>query len=518
MSTTNPRKVPPGALPFLPRLAAAMIAALLTTLLGVPCARANAPADETANGTSGPGPSDSAALELEPCFKGGLSEALRCGSLDARENPDDPDSRTISLEIAILLARSPDPAPDPLFILAGGPGQAATRMIPFAAHAFDAVREHRDLVFVDQRGTGKSNPLACELGTEAVFNDTERLGEMLGACLRTLEQKADLRRYTTFHAMPDLDRVRAALGYQSINLWGGSYGTRAAMVYQALYPEHTRAVVLDGTAPFATRLPMFYARDAQRAFDRLLEDCAADPGCAARYVDLGTTFASLLERLERQPAELAVPHPRTGEPLEGTLDRAAFTGALRGILYSAERAGLVPFLVERAAAGDFAPLLAAALQMVDGTSATMSLGMTFAVLCSEDYPRIDRTEADAVAAGTFLGSEGLALWHTACALWPRAELPDGFEQLAPSKVPALLLSGDLDPVTPPTWGEATLELFPQGRHLVVPGTGHNTSHVGCVPRLIADFLDTADAASLDASCVEKVVRPPFVVGFQGVEP
>ena len=460
-------------------------------------------------------------LDLAPCHVAGSQEALRCGTLDVPENPDDPASRTLSLAVVVAPARGPEPAPDPLFILAGGPGQAATDLVRLATLAFDGVRAERDLVFVDQRGTGSSNALVCDLEAvlgSSVFGGSPDVSAALEVCLETLETHADLGLYTTFHAMPDLDRVREALGYETINLWGGSYGTRAAMVYQELFPERTRSLVLDGSAPFETRLPMFYARDAQRAWDLLVADCAADTACRDRYGDLQASFETLLATLDDEPATVQIPDPRSGEPLDLTVRGGDLANALRAILYSSQRAALVPFLIERALAGDYAPWVATTTQMTAATAKTMSLGMTFSVLCSEDHPRIDPEAALKATEGTFLGTEVLEVWRDACTLWPKATLPPGFDQLSESAVPALILSGEADPVVPPEWGEETLARFENGRHLTVPGTGHNTSHVGCIPDLIAEFLDTTDARGLEASCVEDVERPPFTLGYAGPAP
>lgn len=485
---------------------AALITALLvSTALSIP-----ATAQSTATGSQ-------ATLELERCHLDGLSDEVRCGTFDVLENPDDPNSRTITLNLAVAPAEAPDPKPDPIFILAGGPGQAATEIAPQVIGAFRDLRKTRDLVFVDQRGTGQSNPLDCELGDDLDLTD-EFPSQVLIDCQDTLREKADLTRYTTFHAMPDLELVRQALGYGPINLWGASYGTRAAMVFQELFPESTRSVILDGAAPFEVTLPLYFARDAQRALDMLFDDCEADDACKGRFPDLRSDFDTLVTRLGEEPVEFTIPHPRTGEPTTMTATAQGVSGALRGILYSTQAASLVPLMIQQALDGDFRTLAATGMVVGQSFTDTMSLGMLYSVVCTEDYPRIDREQIASVTADTFLGAVAIEPWMEVCEGWTKAELPAGFENLSTSQVPALLLSGDADPVVPPEWAESVRSFLPNSLHVIVPGIGHNTSHVGCVPDLITDFVEAASVADLDASCVESIERPPFFVSFAGSEP
>ena len=458
-------------------------------------------------------------VQLAPCHLEDLSEELLCGTLAVPEDREAEGGRELQLNIAVAPAKGASAAPDPVFVLAGGPGQGATEIVGHAVRALDDVREKRDLVFVDQRGTGRSNPLDCP--SEGILELLSASGlplEQIEDCRDHLLEEADLSLYTTFHAMPDLEAVRQALGYGPINLWGVSYGTRAAMVFQQLFPDSTRSVVLDGMAPFGVKLPVHNAREAQRALDHWFEACAGDTACAARYPNLRETWNDLLAQLEAEPREITLDHPRTMESLNLTVTRDLMAGFLRGILYNAELSATVPFLIERAAQGDLTPILTVGLRFLGGVQKTMSVGMMFSVLCPEDLSRIEPGEMEALAQGTFLGIAGSQEMFEVCEVWPKADLPEGFEQLAESAVPALLLSGDLDPVVPPVWGEATAEFLTNSLHVVVPHVGHNVSHVGCVPSLITQFLEQASVADLDASCVNDVVRPAFTHGFAGPMP
>ena len=458
-------------------------------------------------------------LVLEPCHITGVPEELRCGVFEVLENPEQPDGRRIPLRVVVAPAGGGNPAPDPVFVMAGGPGQGATELVVPTLRALADVRKRRDLVFVDQRGTGSSNALDCELGDPfASLADANLPVDDLRTCRDQLITQADLTRYTTFHAMPDLDAVRQALGYDLINFWGVSYGTRASLVYRHLYPESTRALVLDGLAPFEVKLPAHNSREAQRALDLWFDACEAESACAERFPNLRQRFDALLTRLEAEPLQVEATHPRTGESLDLLLDRARFTGMLRGILYSADLAAMVPLLIERLEAEDAGPLLALGAQLASGGMSMMSLGLTFSVLCAEDVTRVNREELMALSEGTFLGEAGWKDWLEMCGEWPVATLPEGFADLSPGDTPALLLSGVLDPVVPPEWGEVTRRILPGALHLEVPGTGHNVSHQGCVPDLIAEFLEMGSTEGLDTECVGSVRRPPFTLHLSGPLP
>lgn len=455
-------------------------------------------------------------IALEPCHIKDFEEEVRCGTLKVPENRASRTGRTIDLQVAVLPALRPESAPDPLFILAGGPGQGARSYAPFVRSAFKEVRRSRDVVLVDVRGTGASNPLDCDLGDPLEFLGME--GEALDPtpCLKGL--KGDPRFYTSEPIVDDLDDVRAALGYERINLWGGSYGTRAALVYARRHGEHVRSVVLDGAAPFEIELPLHNAWGAQRALNRLLADCTAEPACRAAFPRLGEELREVLARLDRAPVHVSLRHPQTNRPVELTISRSAFASGIRGMLYMPTHASLIPYMVHAAALGDFSPMAALSLQTAAWSTETMSLGMTLSVLCAEDVQRISNEEAERAIRGTFLGRSEIDTWRQMCSKWPRGPLPAEVDRVRQLPMPALILSGDLDPVTPPRWGEAMKAHFPKALHVVVPGTGHNTSTTGCVPDLIAQFIEKGSAAGLDAECVQTVRRPPFVIDPSGTAP
>jgi pimeloyl-ACP methyl ester carboxylesterase len=463
------------------------------------------------------GTSPERSMSLTPCRLDGLGAAAECGSLRVFEDRERQAGRQIDLRVALVPALAARPRPDPLFILVGGPGQAATQAGAQLAETLSAVRQQRDIVLVDQRGTGGSNPLACESDRlqplAEAFAPRSELAEMR-ACHASLD--ADTTLYATPVAMADLDEVRARLGYATINLWGGSYGTRAALVYLRQYPERVRSVILDGSAPTALTLPLYVARDAQRALDLLFDDCAADADCQRTFPSARADFQALLASLEAQPLETTVVHPRLGQSTPLRIERAGVASAVRNMLYVPQLAGLLPLAIERTKASDYGAFVAAFDAFTSGVQ--VSTGMFLSIVCAEDVPRFDEQRAAALTQGTFLDGKWLLDLKVQCESWPAARLPDAYFEPVVSDVPSLLLSGNLDPVTPPSWGELVAQGLPRSRHIVVPGAGHGTTPLGCLPDLIADFLEDLEPSQLDASCVERIQRPPYFTSLQGPQP
>lgn len=441
-----------------------------------------------------------------------------CGTLSVWENRSAKTGRKIALKIVILPGLRREPAPDPLFFLAGGPGQGAAKMASVIRDLFRNIQTDRDIVLVDQRGTGDSNPLECKPGDDDDFNQDPNVAvEKLRACVTSLESKADLKQYTTPIAMDDLDDVRDYLGYAKIDLYGGSYGTRAAIVYTRRHEPHVRAVILDGVAPTDMRLPLYMARDSERALDLLLRDCDKDAGCRKRYPNLGERFRKLLAQLSAHPQHVKLIHPRTGVETEVDVRRLTVAGATFAALYSPQVAALLPLLIERAEQGDFQGFLALG-QMNEGMAETMAEGMHFSVVCSEDAPRISPGSIAQESDGTFLGAEAADWRAKTCDFWPHAAMDSAYYDIQGTAVPALILSGELDPVTPPQWGQQVAARWTNSRHIVVPGMGHGTLANGCVMKVMREFLNDGSAAHLNVDCIQRVKRPPFFLGPAGPDP
>jgi pimeloyl-ACP methyl ester carboxylesterase len=462
-------------------------------------------------------PATSGRLELKECRVAGVDRAALCGTLPVPENRHIAGGREIPIHVVVLPATSRAKQPDPIFWFAGGPSQAASDFARPALSMLAGLASKRDIVLVDQRGTGKSNGLHCRLddlldSAQREVKDRARANaEALKACMSALSERADLTQYTTTHAMADIDAVRAALGVERINLWGGSYGTRAAQEYLRRYPRHVRSVVLDGVVPPTLVLGAAFATDAAQAWRRTLEDCGKDPVCRARHPDLDAGFVKLLGALRAQPRRLTLADPLDGQPREVVLDDEVVKGVLFTTLYVPEALALVPHMIQRAQAGDFAPMAALATLMAGEEQRKNGIGMRLSVICAEDIPRLATARGHAQSAtnaepfGEFFVREFLR----ACEGWPRGEVREDYFAPLKSDVPVLLLSGALDPVTPPAYGEDVRKSLPRSLHLVAPNLGHGVSSRGCAPKLIRQFVENASVDGLDGECLKRIPRPTF---------
>lgn len=465
-----------------------------------------------------PSAGTSAIDRLAPCTVDQGPTDAYCGTYRVYEDREAKQGRQFDLRIVLLPALDADAKPDPVFFLAGGPGQGAAEMADAIKEMLRRVQTTRDIVLVDQRGTGDSHPLTCDPGTDRIedIGEPDEVGlARLRACMEGYD--ADLTKYVTSIAMDDLDDVRAYLGYERINIVGGSYGTRAGLVYLRQHPDRVRSIVLDGVAPTNMRLPMFFARDAQRALDRLLADCEANAACRARYPDLAGRVRAVFERLEQSPPRVRLVHPRTGEAAEVVFRAGYAAGVLHGALYSPLVSSLVPALIERAERNDFQGLLALGT-MSERAAENMAIGLQLSILCSEDHPFITPEDAEQATAGTVFARHLLSWRIQACDMWPKAQLPQGYREPVVSDVPALVLSGALDPVTPPDWGAQAAQHLSRSKHVVAAGTGHGVLSTGCGQAMVRAFIDAGSAEGLDTSCASAIARPPFFLTPAGPDP
>jgi pimeloyl-ACP methyl ester carboxylesterase len=442
----------------------------------------------------------------------------KCGNLLVYEDRVSNTGRQISLKVAVIPAVSRNPAPDPLFFLTGGPGQAATESFVFLSPAFDRIHLKRDIVLVDQRGTGKSNPLVCPTTEESITDDTPdaELAEFLAQCIAEIDARPEL--FTTSIAMQDLDDVRNALGYERINLYGVSYGTRAALTYMGLFPERVRSAILDGVVPQDEPIGLTLGEDAQRALDLMFERCANQPGCAKEFPDLRFEFTQLLKNLRAEPVDVSLPHPVSGEETEMFFTADKFATAVRLFTYSQETVALLPFMIHTAFTENEYNLMVSNYLIVAGDlEESITEGMGYSVLCSEDIPFISIEEARKNNADTYLGAETIDQLFEICKTWPHTPTPASFKQPIRSDTPVLLLSGEADPVTPPSNGDQVAATLSHSLHLVAPGQGHNIIYRGCIPILASEFIENTDT-EMDVSCVDKIQPSPFFVNYSGPVP
>jgi pimeloyl-ACP methyl ester carboxylesterase len=463
---------------------------------------------------------DTSSLELHTCellVPGTpLSVVGECGWLDVAENPDEPDGRRIEIHVARIPARGRVAEPDPLVFFAGGPGQAATEAWPLVSQALRKVNENRDILLVDQRGTGQSNPLKCpeiELD-EALAQDWGELARTTRECLESVD--GDPRFYTTTIAMHDIDRARAALGYEIVNLFGGSYGTRAAQVYLRLFPERVRTVVLDGVVPQALILGTEHAAKLDQTLDRVLNACDADPDCAEAFPGTAGKLDALAARLEETPVEVTVEHPSTGELVTLSYDREVLASSLRFLAYSSDTQAMLPLLIHEAWQEQrFDRLASQMLIAATGLQQSISQGMEMSVMCAEDYPFFPQEpDTDSYLMGDMI--------HKAvgiqCSIWPQGPLPDGFHEPVTADVPVLLLSGELDPVTPPEYGDAVAAQFEEATHLVARGQGHIVTTRGCMGELVSEFIKAGEFGEVDTGCMMQMQRTPYFLSLTGPTP
>ena len=456
-----------------------------------------------------------------PSQLGAPGVEAQCGSLPVAENPALPQGRKITLNIAWIPAdEDGEKAPDPVFLLAGGPGQSATGSYPAVAAAFKDVLKQRGVVLVDQRGTGKSNPLQCPDLAEGDPSLDEAAAEQsmlaaVGRCREALAKRADLRYYTTSDAVRDLEAVREAIGADTINLLGISYGTRVAQQYARAHPRHTRTLVLDSVAPNDLFLGNDFARNLESALDLQFARCGKIPACATALGDPRGQLDALMARLEADPPLVTYRDASTGQSRQERLLPAHIAGLARMYAYSPMVSSILPLLIHEGAQGRYDGLMALSKMLGSQLSDQMAYGMQLSVICSEDA---DGLQDDPAMASSLLGNSLVAGLVAQCAAWPKGKRPADFHAPLASDVPALLLSGELDPVTPPAYAARVVKTLPKGRALVLRGQGHNVIGAGCMPKLFAQFLETADAKALDAKCLDKLAYTPPFTSFNGWGP
>jgi pimeloyl-ACP methyl ester carboxylesterase len=449
--------------------------------------------------------------KLKPCRLSGIDEKLLCGQLTVFENRLTRTGRTIELNVVVLPAVDQKTKAEPLFDLAGGPGAAATDGAMFYAHEGKEGRRRRDVVLVDQRGTGKSNPLSMPTKKTPQHYLSEMYPvDYVKSLRQTLEQRADLTQYTTSIAMDDLDDVRAWLGYDRINLIGESYGTRAALVYMRQHPERVRTVTLIGVAPTYLKMPMYHAQAAARAMELLLQQCEQDAQCHEAFPQIRDDWSGVLSQLEREPARVDYSPSDESAPVKLEIQRDIFAEKIRTWMYGRDQASRIPLIVHQAAQGDFTPFLREAIR--PSIPDFIADGMYLSVTCAEDVPFINQEEAAKLNAGNPFGNYRVFQQTRACSMWLQGKIPPDFREPVSSNIPVLIFSGNMDPVTPPQRGEEVARYLPNSRHVIIPQAGHGFDGLAepeCAGRIIMEFLEKGEAEDLEVGCLERMVRPPF---------
>ena len=464
---------------------------------------------------------DSNQIEFSNCMLSlpgtNLTASARCGSLDVPENPAEPEGRQITLNIAMAPATGKSTEPDPVFFFAGGPGQAASETWVMLRGMLSKIRKNRDIVMIDQRGTGGSNKLACKSELEEDLNqeiDLDLIRTETEKCLAELD--GDPHFYTTTIAMGDYNRVREAMGYDRINLMGVSYGTRAAQVYLRLFPETVRTVTLDSVVPMQLALGQEHSPMLDRSVQAVFEDCAADETCNSLYPHQAEELKALFKQLRENPRQITIINPVSGEPQEMLVSADTLAVAIRFLSYTSETQALIPLLVHEAlSTGDLSRLASQAILVMTGLNEMLSKGMELSVMCSEDYPYFDFS---ADYSDSFMGNIMLEIINLQCKVWPHDDAPADFHEAVKSEVPVLLMSGERDPVTPPHYAAQTASTFPNNMNLVARGQAHSVMNNDCMRNITTEFIENGSVEDLDTSCVENIQPSPFFTSLLGPDP
>jgi len=491
-------------------LAAAAALAAVPLLLGVPRGGAAAAAPPATLALS--------ACRLEHPLELS-SEAARCGVLEVPEDRDARDGAKIGLRVAVVPALNRNSRAAPLFLLAGGPGQSAVDLYTSLAAAFARVNRDHSIVMVDQRGTGRSSPLRCDYPDDwDTSEEIARIRAATSACLAKYGPR--VRHYTTRNAVRDLDEVRRALGFASIDLYGSSYGTRVAEEYMRRYPEAVHAVILDGVVDPQSALGPDTPIDGERALEHILARCQELRSCAEAYPQLPQELATLRQRFGPELVPVTLPDPSTGAQVTVPFNRSLLGAALRFLSYSGAEAALLPALIHAAAGGNLAPLAAQALMMGRQIGDQLAIGMQNSVICSEDFPHFKAlTEAERLALEkTYQGVAQLDALAAICAIWPQGPVDADLHAPLRSDIPTLLLSGEDDPVTPPEAAERAAQGLTRHRAVLLAGEGHGQLATGCVPKLMAQFLDAEEPERIDLGCLSTHVAPAFFLSPTGPAP
>jgi len=462
-------------------------------------------------------------LQLEDCRidagPGSPSIKARCGTLIRPLDPSGEVPGEIELRVAVVPALNLTPEPDPLVPIAGGPGQGSVQFYSSYFWAFEDIRRNRDILLIDQRGTGESATMDCAYDDDMIEVEysVELTVEYTERCLAELPY--DPRFFTTSVAVTDMEAVREALGYPSLNLYGVSYGTRVAQHFARRYPDSTRTLVIDGVAPPQISLGPEIATESQKAVDKIIARCAADESCNERFPGLAEDFRRVVADLREVGVEISVPHPSTGRPEELLFGSGELAAAIRLLAYHPNSIALLPLLIHEAGKGNLVPLGSQYQMTMIAMMDALALGMHNAVVCTEDVPFYDPSTIDYDGLeASFMGMFQLEALEAMCSVWPAGPIDEGFKTPLATSLPVLLLSGDADPITPPRYADLAAVDFENATHLIGRDQGHGQIGVGCTSRLVADFIASADPANIDASCLNRSFVMPFFLDFSGPSP
>ena len=469
------------------------------------------------------GAANAQTLELNDCRisagPGAPSMKARCGSLLRPLDPSGTVAGDIALRVVIVPALNLTPEPDPFVPIAGGPGQGSVAFYTGYSRAFEDVRRNRDILLIDQRGTGESATMACDFDEDLIEGEysTELTIKYTHACLDQLPY--DPRFFTTSVAVTDIEAVREALAYPALNLYGISYGSRVAQHFARRYPDSTRTVIIDGVVPPQLSLGPEIATEGQKAINRILTRCKEDETCNDHFPNIDEVFARIVAEVKETAIPIQVPNPSTGRPEDLDFGEGELAAAIRLLAYHPNSIALIPLLINEAGKGNYVPLGSQFMMTMIALTQTISMGMHNAVMCTEDVPFYDPTTIDYDGLeASYMGTFQLEALLAICSVWPQGPLDDAFKAPLETDIPVLLLSGDADPITPPRYADLAAVDLSNATHLVGKNQGHGQIAVGCTPRLVAEFIKSADPQTLDSECLQRSFVMPYFLDFSGPNP
>jgi pimeloyl-ACP methyl ester carboxylesterase len=464
--------------------------------------------------------STSLGLHLAPCTQGRSNVPAECGTFGVYENRTARSGRIIALRVVVVKAKHPSNRA--IALIAGGPGESAVSEAPPFADGDDpaiaALMRDYDLVFVDARGMGDSNPFTCDfspIGDPAAYFRALFPDSLISQCRQTSLRTHDLRLYNTNNAVDDLNDVRAALGYRKLVLDGGSYGTFTSFIFMRRHPGQVESAVLDSVAaPHFLPLPGS-PEGAQTALDDLITKCVRNVPCNQRFPAFGSHVQALLRRFDDGPVQVNVRNARTGQMQTVALSKEVFVDNLRHVLYWPPQAAYIPYIVERAYRGDYVPLGTMIQSTTQGLAEDVNAGSNLAYTCREWIPFISARAVREQASRSFAGDLRIRAQQHACAIWNTPPMPASFNEPVRSNAPVLMISASDDPATPASYATRALRYLPNGKQVIVRGAGHS-SESACTDRLIVQFVRANSARGLDVDqCTTAFTLPSFATSMAG---
>lgn len=468
-------------------------------------------------------PAAAGSLEIEACDAAGEGIAAECGRLWVHENRAARTGRVIPIYFIRIPAREGASHVDPFFYLAGGPGEHASRFVE--RFNIDYYRA-RQIVIVDQRGTGNSNSLDCvEYDFSAAPGAFRRVFEerfvsppQFRDCLPTLKDGgSDLKQYTTSAITDDINDLRAALDYEQINLVGGSYGTTLALEYIRRHGESVRAALLFGVIPPNVLQNETLPTDLDAMLEGLFDACRTDAACAEHFPEFEAELRTVLAHIRDKPKMVSMTNPATGVEEHVPLNYDSLVSALRYQLYSVHQAATLPLFAHLAHGGAYEHIAGVLPQVLTLVPDIVAEGMWLSVRCAEEFPALNVPAARAAAEGTIMGTQRLDDLIDSCAFWPKGRMSDNFLEPVISDVPVLMLTGDADPASPPWMAKQAARTLSRGRLITVANSSHFDLINDCTAPLIQTFFDAASANDLDDTCATQRSRPPFVLSLDALD-